>query len=437
VQEEIRNDGWVSVVSGIGDASRDKRMSAQFLPSGVLYPAFCRQLFEGDFFSHRAAAIFPEEALKEPCRFVSDRNPHAEDLLNEELLTPDFIESVTLSASLGQAMGGALLWPIYLRDMDPDAPPLWGPPVMGSPIRKWKIIERDSVGQLDRDAWGDVSVYGVSLADTGNYLRLSADRLVRFPGATTTPRTKIGNDGWDLSIYQRIYEQLRDAGMSLAGISILLQSPAQAVFKMQGLTELAGQGSWDTIAKRIAAVETQRSAARPIAIDTNDSFDIADSKVQGLDAIINKQMEIISAVVGAPITLLFGRSAAGMNATGEADFRGFYAKVAVFRRQKIEPSLLQCARLFLLSKNIIMPSDLKLEWDPLWEPTDQERAQTFQSNSAALVSLVTAGIISPAEARSALEGAEKSTGIELSDDTDLEALAANVMATLPQPGGVQ
>lgn len=423
-------DSWKNAITGIGDVTRDRRLSTTFSPAPLLSPLMCRMLYERDFFSGRAADVFPEEALKEGFKFTCVSNPYVDTILNEDLAKEEqFIDALEEALSLGMAMGGALLWPISERDMDPTAPPLWGPPVMGAPIHHWEVVEIDNVGQIENDVWGQPATYGFSTVETGRYFRVSASRLVRARGVRTTRQTRIENAGWELSILQKLVERLRDFGLCSDALSLLMQSPGQTVYKMKGLSSLMASGNQDAILKRIAAVEMQRSAARPIAIDSEDEFRVETiGSLAGIRDLFDAQMYLMSAMMQIPVSILFGKSASGLNATGENDFRGFYARAEKFRKSHVTPVLMGAARLFLLSKGIVLPQDTQVVYPSLWQASDTESASAYATRATADVAYLQAGVLAPAEVRSRFEG-ENNTGIQLLKDLDAEEIAKGLSDT--------
>ena len=433
----INLDSWKSVITGIGDAARDRRMSATYEPAPLLNPYVCRILYERDFFSGRAADVFPEEALKEGFKFSCVLNPYVDTILNEDLAKEEqFIDAVEEALSLGMAMGGCLLWPISERDMDPTAPPLWGPPVMGAPIHHWEVVEIDNVGQIENDVWGQPAAYGFSTVETGRYFRVSASRLVRARGVRTSKQTRIENAGWDLSILQKLVERLRDFGLCSDALSLLMQNPGQSIYKMKGLSSLMASGNQDAILKRIAAVEMQRSAARPIAIDSEDDFQVATiGSLTGIRDLFEAQMYLMSAMMQIPVSILFGKSASGLNATGENDFRGFYSRAEKFRKSHVTPLLMGSARLFLLSKGLVLPQDTQVVYPSLWQASDTESATAYATRATADVAYIQAGVLAPEEVRSRFEG-ENNTGIQLQKDLDAAEIAkglTQVSEPAPQP----
>ena len=131
---------------------------------------------------------------------------------------------------------------------------------------------------------------------------------------------------------------------------------------------------------------------------------------------------MLSAVSEIPVTILFGRSPGGENATGEADFQQYYAMVQRLQRRKLKSKLSRF--IYLLSKcyNIALPESWNIHFKPLYIPTEKEQAETaklkaekLQTTVSALNTLVSIGALDPMEVRNYLE----KQGFELDRTLDL------------------
>jgi hypothetical protein len=110
----------------------------------------------------------------------------------------------------------------------------------------------------------------------------------------------------------------------------------------------------------------------------------------------------MSAAAEQPVTLISGRSAAGMNATGESDIRGWYDTVAEGQTDEFKPRLERLLNLMFLAKDSPtsgrVPANWCVEFNPLWQPTDKELADTKKTKADTYVALVGAQIMTDAEA---------------------------------------
>jgi phage-related protein (TIGR01555 family) len=116
----------------------------------------------------------------------------------------------------------------------------------------------------------------------------------------------------------------------------------------------------------------------------------------------------LSAESGIPVTLLFGRSPGGQNATGDADFEGYYNLVEQLRSLRMQPALeriisLICAQNTMAGK---APDNWTVVWSPLKQLTQKEladigktKAETLKIEADAVVAIMGTSAVSEDEAR--------------------------------------
>ena len=102
--------------------------------------------------------------------------------------------------------------------------------------------------------------------------------------------------------------------------------------------------------------------------------------VNGVREIIQEFQQTISGLSGIPATILFGRSPAGLNSTGAADFENYYNLVRRYQKTKMKPQLEKLIKLIQLSKEGPTKGkeleDWQIEFQPLQEITEQDIATT-------------------------------------------------------------
>jgi phage-related protein (TIGR01555 family) len=104
----------------------------------------------------------------------------------------------------------------------------------------------------------------------------------------------------------------------------------------------------------------------------------------------------VAAAAEMPVTILFGRSPAGLNATGESDIRAWYDTVVDAQTDQLKPALERLLKLIFAAKDSptsgAIPERWTIEFNPLWQPTEKEQAETLKLKADTHVALVTAGI---------------------------------------------
>ena len=112
-----------------------------------------------------------------------------------------------------------------------------------------------------------------------------------------------------------------------------------------------------------------------------------------------------------PMTKLFGRSPAGMNATGESDLRNYYDYVDSQREAKLRPVLEKLLPVLAMSAWGAVPEDLQIDFPPLWAPTAREVAEIAKAKAEAIVSTYQAGLLNVGTAQKELKKLEGETGL--------------------------
>lgn len=163
----------------------------------------------------------------------------------------------------------------------------------------------------------------------------------------------------------------------------ILKRKQQAVHRMAGLAELIQNGQEALVRKRVDLVDEVRSLMNGVAVDAEDDYQVYDQTVSGIKDLIAEFQMAVSADSGIPVTALFGRSAAGMNSTGENDLEGLYDLCEGIQKTCAQPALNRLIDALTRQTGINAPGDWRIKWPSLWTPTDAEQAETRSKNANA------------------------------------------------------
>ncbi len=98
-------------------------------------------------------------------------------------------------------------------------------------------------------------------------------RCIRFGGAMTDQIRQRENNGWDYSIIQAIYDELRDQESNWQSANTLLADASQAVFKIKGLiNSITTPNGEATMRTRMGLVDLSRSVARAVLLDADGEW---------------------------------------------------------------------------------------------------------------------------------------------------------------------
>lgn len=123
-----------------------------------------------------------------------------------------------------------------------------------------------------------------------------------------------------------------------------------------------------------------------------------------------------------PVTKLFGRAPAGLNATGESDLRNYYDYVDTLRENTLRPILERVLPVVCMSAWGVVPEDLDIVFPPLWTPSAKEVAEIAEKKAVAIRDIFQAGLLQADTAQKELKKLADETGLFGSiSDEEIEA----------------
>jgi uncharacterized protein len=223
-------------------------------------------------------------------------------------------------------------------------------------------------------------------------------RLLTFGGIEVSKRERQKQQGWDLSVLIRVIDVLRLFDANWAAISAILQQAHQAVWKLKGLVDIISGGHAQKLQERMAQVELVRGISRAVVIDADtESFEYHSASMAGLDTLIDRLNARLAAAAGMPVTILFGVSPAGMNATGESDTRHWYDTVQSYRDNVLGPQIEKLVRVVAQEQGDPLAGEWTITWPSLWQMSPRESAEQRKLIADTDVLYINAGVVTPQE----------------------------------------
>lgn len=412
-----RADSWVNAMTGLGTL-RDKLMHTQVVAGSKISDPTLEALFNDDDIARRVVAKLPREATRRGFRLELEADPEEEEtadvsrLMEDEFTRLDAMPKLRdgwIWARLYGGGSGVFVGADDGRSVDQ--------PLNEAGIRSIKFLNEVKRPQLQivsryediqAPEYGQPELYRITQAASGQLLPregvdVHASRLILFSGALTARMTMVSPTGFEDSVLQNAMAPLQQTAAAWQSVAHLLTDASQGVLKIANLVDLVATGGQEVLRSRIQLMDLARSVCRSILIDAEkESFERIATSFAGLPEVMDKLMMRMCAAAEQPVTLLYGRSAAGMNATGENDVRGWYDTVAEGQTDELKPRLMRLIKLLFLAKDGptkgVVPEQWCIEFNPLWQPTDKELADVKKVKADTYVALVTAQIMTDAEA---------------------------------------
>lgn len=220
---------------------------------------------------------------------------------------------------------------------------------------------------------------------------------------------------WGIPEYVKIKRALRECITSHEDGVKLLERSVQAIYKMKNLANmLSTSDGEDKVLQRLQVIDMARGILNSIAIDNDgEDYDFKTLQMTGVKDVIDATCNMLSAVTNIPQTILFGRSPAGMNSTGESDMENFYNMVENIQKQNMKKNVRTVIDLLLkqgkLEGKIPEIPKYKVKFAALWSMSDAEKADTdnkkanteYTKAQTAQV-YIDSGVVDPSEVRKSL-----------------------------------
>ena len=225
---------------------------------------------------------------------------------------------------------------------------------------------------------------------------------------------------WGTPEYVRLRRAMRDTITAHGNGPKLLDRSVQPIYKMKDLAaNLSMEGGDELVMKRLELIDLARGILNSIAIDKDgEDYDFKSFQFTGVKDVIDSTCNMLSAITNIPQTILFGRSPAGQNSTGDSDLENYYNFVERIQKGQLKRNLRTLLDILFkagtVNKDIDEVPDYKLEFSPLWSlseteqaTVDQTKATTAQTKAQTAQVYVDMQAMDPSEVRAALAKSEE------------------------------
>lgn len=445
-QAGFRGDGYTNLLNKYGTA-QDNSTAYHYEKDNIVIDIELTSLYESNGIFAKIIDRPSEESLKHGLD-IDFGDETISEYVEERLDDLDFEDKFATAEKWARLYGGAIIVMLCDDGGALEEPLDWD---KVTTIEELRVFDR-SVVQEDFTGYFGFNVFGATgkpipqeepmyyrVSSTYGYFVVHSSRCLvfrngRLPEKSSSTLFK----NWGMPEYIRIREALRECLTTHSNGTKLLERSVQAIYKMQNLANLlSSEEGEEKVLQRLQVIDMARGLLNSIAIDASgEDYDFKTLPMSGVKDIIDTTCNMLSAVTNIPQTILFGRSPAGMNATGDSDLENYYNMVENIQKQNMKKNVRTLLRLILkqgfLEGAIPEIPKFKVKFAALWSQSDteiadieQRRAQTQQIKAQTAQAYIETGVLDPSEVRKSLaeegdfdiEEILTEDDIELPDDT--------------------
>lgn len=443
-----RADSMINALTGIGGARDKGRAARPDVGQVPLSEGELRALYRFNGLARRIVRLVPQDGTRKGWR-VSDSSKTAAPMTAEDARL-DVRARVRQAWAWARAFGGALIVPILDEVPPPDlaGDPHWKRKLALRPLDYSLVVRVRSllvVGRTEASAsswetditspgYGRPRTWWISPAMGGGSMEVHASRVLRFRGADLPDGALSAGSGWDDSVLQACWDQLRDKTSIGQIAATVAQQLTISVLRLASLDGRATGDAAEAIMRQVRGFMQGLSVSglallgAKNAAGVGDEFEVLNSPVSGFKDLDAAAWEALSAATGIPIPILAGQPPGGLNADGESHLTAWRQLIADEQGAALLEPLTALYRLLYRAAEGptrgVEPERWEVMFLPLDEPTAKGAAEVAEIQARTDAAYLAAGVLTREQvARGRFGGG----------DGGIDPLTAEELAALRQP----
>jgi phage-related protein (TIGR01555 family) len=407
--KRISEDGYTNVATQLG-GSRDKSTGTSFMGKPRLAPETLESMYTSDGLASRIVDLLPDEATRDPIILKgTDESIDVKSIMSE-------LDDLQVMTKIGDAwrwsrlFGGAILVPVTS-----------GTGKLDSRLNKEQItkitalhvIESPSLTPashhpgIGSNSFRDPEFYDVSMmsaSDTLKTRRIHRSRVIRFDGVRVPPSQLVKGNGWGPSVLDRVVGELENIGLTLGYAKNILHEISLIVLRLANFRRdlSSGEASEKEVQGYVQNIKDNMDVLGVVALDIADELVVVDRSVTGLSEILEKFESAFLRVTDIPRFKIFNQQPEGLSSSSSGEMESWYNHTATQQQKVVKPAVntvLECMFSARSHRGEKVPEEWDIDFQPLWEPSNKEKADTYLVRTQADAINIGANIMAPDESR--------------------------------------
>ena len=378
-------------------------------------------LYRSHWIVRRIIDTIPEDMTRNWITITSQMPPDEIRKLDKLWRVRRIKQKILQGLKWGRLYGGALGLMLIEGHEDILHQPLDFDTIMPGAFKGLLIVDRWSgatpgselVEDINDAEFGLPEYYQIT-TEGGTLTRVHQSRVIRFTGRELPYWEKLAEQYWGASEVEVVFDELKKRDNTSWNIAHLVFLANLRVLKMGDLGELLAIGDERAQKDLYNTVQAQNwlmSNMGLYLLNKDDEFSTHQYTFSGLNDIYESFMLDVAGACQIPVTKLFGRAPAGMNATGESDMQNYYETVQQAQETTLAPIIDKLLPVMCMSEFGAIPDDIDYTFNPIRTPNDKEVAELVDKKTSSILEVYNAGVISQRTALKELKQLSDATGM--------------------------
>ncbi len=372
---DITQDSLTNLIAGLMDG-RDKMSYNQYAWRKVVGREELTTMYRSNWLARKIVDA-PAEDMTREWLTLETKDESSKDKLEVAEKRFKLVTLLTTNLKWGRLFGGSALY-ISLAGEDP-ATPLEVERIRRGALQGFIALDRHQLTvdkqslpvDLNRPEYWRPEQYRLPRTQQN----IHSSRLIFSDGALVPWDILSEQRFWHDSVLQPIYDELQRGDTVASGTASMFFEMCVDILKIEGLTnKLSTDQGTREVQKRLEVVNLAKSFNRMFLLDRADDYQQKMINFGGVGEVATMFLQRISGAADIPATRLLGQSPTGMSATGESDIRNYYDALKAKQETILRPQVEKIYDVMAMSELGHPLKDLVIEFKPLWQLCEAERA---------------------------------------------------------------
>lgn len=434
---ELKQDGWINMLTGVGMKTRDKFENTQFYMKQALTDEECTDIWRADGVGKKIIEIPAKDMVRSGFSVEGDTDNLVRKYLRKLKLHQVLKEAIRWSRLYGGALVVMGIDDGRVAKNNQEARLLLDSPLNENTIKKvgfFQVYDRRQITWIASDIDEDPTSenYGkplryritpINANPTFLPFYVNHTRCLRFVGEDLAQREILQRYGWGDSTLQSAYTRIRGFASALLSTESILEEFIVGILTINNLQDLIAGGREVEITKRLNQIDMSKHILNTMLVDKEEDYRRLSATVNGIKDILEFLKDCLSMVSGIPQIKLFGEQAKGLGSTGSGNIRLYYDDIAELQEEKLRPQLERIIDLTIRSvdfkKIIVIPDTWQLKFNNLWQMDETTLSTTRHLVAKQDEIYIKNGVLSPETvAKSRFGGESYSYETIIGEDND-------------------
>lgn len=423
-------DAFSNALFHLGYGSQSPLEATEYPLTRMTYDyALLNSLYRSNWVVQNVVGIIPDDMLREGFTVSGAISPQYQQELDRCLRQTQLYDRINEGMRWGRLYGGAAGL-ILIRGQEDLSKPLELDTILPGTFAGLYIVDRWSgitpgmelVSDLADPDFGLPKYYDINMADGSTVVSVHHSRIIRFVGRELPYLEKMAEMYWGESEVEALYADVvkhDNVAANMAALTFRANVDSMEVENLDQLFSVAPTAIQQRFWNMMQAQNVLKSNFGMQLVNKGDSVKNTQYTFTGLQEIYDSMCLDLSGASRIPVTKLFGRAPAGLNATGESDLQNYYDYVDTLRESKLRPILEKLLPIIAMSVWGGVPEDMDIQFPPLWTPTAKEVAEIAKAKAETIIAAFQANLLDQATAQRELKKLAEETSMfdSISEET--------------------